>query len=470
MAGKPLRDASCVASVAVASLLLTGCSVETPYQAPKFFFASTYTGHKDTAPVLLNNVAWWEGLKDPTLNSLVQRALAGSLSLAIATERVREAKADLAAVPTQVTANSDASVVRQKEVADTPETRADASLGLSWMLDPFGEQSLRKEASRARVEVADAEVDAARLLLLFNLANAYVDLRFNQRALVVRQKEVTSREETLELTESLLDKDAATKLDLVRAQARLAEARATVPGIRARIQGQKNQIATLLGTTPGRLDVNLDAGARQPMPRMSTGVGIPADLVRNRPDIRIAERLYYAAVAETGVARADLYPKLSLGGAISLARVGGNTGPEYFFGPAIALPTLPLQTGRARVAAQESRARQAHTNWTSTVINAIREVEDALSDYAQSRAATEQARNAVELYGEAVDLTRGMIALNGATLNELLDDEENLSDAEIALAANLRAQALAFVALNSSLGATVQGSGSPTVVASAGSE
>ncbi|MDW4548899.1 efflux transporter outer membrane subunit [Defluviimonas sp. D31] len=466
MAGKPMRDASCVASVAVAYLLLAGCSVETPYQAPKFFFASNYSGQADSAPVLLDNVAWWEGLKDPVLNSLVQRALSDNLSLAIATERVREAQADLAAVPTQVTANSSVSVGREKEVANTPETRSEGTLGLNWLLDPFGEQRLRKEASRARVEVADAEVDAARLLLVFNLANSYLDLRFNQRALVVRQQEVSSRLETLELTESLLDKDAATRLDLVRAQARLAEARATVPGIRARVQVQKNQIATLLGTTPGRLGIDLESGARQPMPRMSTGVGIPADLVRNRPDIRIAERLYYAAVAETGVARADLYPKLSLGGAISLARVGSNTGPEYFFGPAIALPTLPVKTGRARVAAQESRARQAHTNWTSTVINAIREVEDALSEYAQSRSATEQARSAVELYGESVDLTRDMIALNGATLNELLDAEENLTDAELALAANLRAQAIAFVALNSSLGATVKGSSS-TVVADA---
>ena len=231
------------------------------------------------------------------------------------------------------------------------------------------------------------------------------------------------------------------------------EAQSAVPTSKSAILQQKYRISTLLGMVPGTLDIDLDAGARMPRPAMAVNVGIPTDILRNRPDIRIAERVYYASVAEIGVAKADLYPRLSLSGSISLASIAsGVDGSEFFFGPAVSLPSLPLKGKRGALAAQESRARQAHTAWKSTVLEAIGEVEVAIVGYQASSAAAQATQKTVRLYREARQLTRDLVLRDGATIRDLLDAEESIGNAELALAANQREVGRGFVQLNVSLG------------------
>ncbi|HEX9857366.1 MAG TPA: efflux transporter outer membrane subunit [Paracoccaceae bacterium] len=453
MAGRTGRRAPFIGYLLMGAAALAGCTRETPYAAPVFLFQGSYAAQQGGVPVLLDNAAWWAGFKDPVLDALVQRALRDNLDLAIATERVEEARANLQAVPGAALLTPSASISRSKGAGAAPQTRSEASLGLAWMLDPYGARREQIKAADARVEVADAEVDAARLLLLFNLANAYVDLRYSQRLLQIRQEELRARQQMVALTRTLLEQRSGTELDLMQTEARLAEAEARLPALRAAIQGRKYQIGTLLGMAPGTLDINLDSTARQPLAALATGVGIPADLLRNRPDIRIAERLYYASVAEIGAARADLYPRLSLGGAITLASIGGAEGVEYRFGPSLVLPAFPDGARRATVSARESRARQAHASWKSTVLEAILEVETALQDYAGNSAAVQASRKAERLYRDAAELTRDMVTQDGATIRDIIDAEESVIDASLMLAENLRQQARSFVSLNVGLGA-----------------
>jgi len=438
--------------VLVVSAALAGCAEDAVYRAPIFPFAGSYAGHKSGAPVLLENAAWWTGLKDPVLDTLVERALRDNLSLALATERVTEAQANLDAVPAAASLTPSAGIQRQKDAGGSPETRSEASLGLSWLLDPYGGRRQKIRAAGARIEAADAEKDAARLLLLRSLSAAYVDLRYYQQVLAVRHREIRSRRQTLRLTRTLIERNATTRLDLLRAEARLAETETAIPGVESAIRGQKYLIATLLGAAPGQLDIDLDSGVGQPLPRLAPDVGIPADLLRNRPDLRIAERLYYAAVADTGAARSNLYPSLSLSGTVNLAQVGDAAGTEYFFGPTLTLPALPSGSRQAQVAARDSQARQALTSWRSTVLDAIREVETALVDYSGNTATVSAARNSVRLYREAVTLTRDLVSRDAATIRELIDTEESAADSELALAGALRQQALSFVSLNVALG------------------
>ncbi len=415
---------------------------------------NNYAGSQRSAvPVYLKNADWWRGLKDPVLDQLVARALNGNLDIELARERVIEARANERGVPENVSLQPSASIRREKDLGGPHQTRGEASLGLSWMLDPYGARRGQVKAARARIEVADAQVEAARLLILYNVANTYIDLRYRQRLLQVRLTEARSRTQTLELTRTLLEGGSATRLDEVRAQARLAETQAAIPGLRAGIQSSKYQIATLLGVAPGTLDVDLERGARQPQPSMSTKVGIPADLLRNRPDILIAERLYYASVAEIGVAKAELYPSLSLSGAITLASIrGGVDGSEYYFGPTVRLPALPGGARKAAFAARESQARQAHTSWKSTVLEAITEVESGLVEYAGAASSVYTSQKAVNLYREAVTLTRDLVSRDGATIRELLEAEESVADADATLASNLRLMARGYVSVNVSLG------------------
>lgn len=438
----------------VAALALGGCAAGDAYTAPGFPFAPAYKGAPGGAPVLLSNDAWWQRLDDPVLDRLVGLALRDSVSIAIARERVTEAQALLAAVPGALTVAPSVSAQRSDGPGQArPVTAGAARLGLTWMLDPYGARRATLEAAGAQVEVADAEADAAQLLVLLNVANAYLDLRYQQRILALSRQEVGNGRRTLELTRTLLGASAATRLDVARAEARVASIQSQLPVLEARVAAQVNQLAVLAGTAPGTLPVDLATPAAQPRADLPPDMGIPADLLRNRPDIRIAERRYYAAVADLGAARAALYPSLSLTGAITLNLLrGGRTAGEYILGPEVQFPALPTGATRAGVQARESRVVQAHAEWRRTVLDAIVEVENALLDYQGVTASVQSAARAARLYREARDLRRTQFENGSATLGDLIDAENELSQAERALAeANYR-RSLGFVALNVRLG------------------
>ena len=300
--------------------------------------------------------------------------------------------------------------------------------------------------------MADAEVDAARLLLLLNIANAYVDLRYQQTSLALRRSELASRRQTLELIERLKEGNAATQVDVVKARALVSETRADIPEIKAAIAAARNEIAVLLGKVPGTLGIDLDTSTRQPRVSLSPEVGIPADLLRNRPDIRVAERSYYAAFRDVAAARADLYPQLSLSGTITGTSLSGARSTEYFFGPALTFPILPNTARSARVDQRESLVRQTHTQWKLTVLEAIRDVETSLADYGAALSAQRAAEETVQLYKEVVTLTRQIVTRDGATIRDLIEAEQNVANANTTLAETLRRVGRGFVGLNVNLG------------------
>ena len=432
--------------------VVAGCAVGPSFKNPVFPFASSYGARRSGNPVLLDNAAWWRGFNDPALNGLIDKALAGNLDLALATERITQAQAQAGTVSSggRLSGNADAGIRGSRGQPD--ESGARGNLGLSWLFDLYGGRAAQTRAAAARINVADAERDAARLLLLSNITTAYIDLRFQQRSLLLRRQELGSRRRTLDLVRRLSEGNAGTRLDTVRAEALVSETQALIPGVEAAIRVQENRIAVLLGLAPGRVGRALTGSSGQPIASMPSNIGIPADLLRNRPDIRIAERLYYAAVAEIAVSEAALYPALSLGGEISLSVFGGARGSDYFFGPTLRLPALPNGPQRAQVQVRRSVARQALTRWRSTVLGAIEDVESALVAYSGSRTSVTSARKNVRLRREAVALTRELIARDGATIRDLLDAESSVATANISLSQNLRQLGRNFVILNVSLG------------------
>lgn len=437
----------------------TACSDQSlPYKKPGFGFFKTYNAGQRGAPVLLNNQAWWTGLKDPTLDALIDLALSRNLDMALAREQVVAARAAREQVPGAglITSSVRADLTGNNDTG--PDGRGTSSLGLSWMLDPYGARRNELRAAEARIEVADAEVDAAQLLVLFNLANAYTRLRFNQQSLHQTQAELARRQSTLSLTRKLANANSATRLETTRARARVAELRSNIPSLKANVAADLNEIAVLAAVKPGNLPKSLLHPLRQiaaqPHPQLSPQVGIPADLLRNRPDIRIRERTYYAAVADIGVARAGLFPQLSLTGAITLnALEGGRSSKEYFFGPVVQFPNLPLSQSRAQVAAQYSAARQAHIAWKSAVLQAILEVENALVGYNAAHTSLSNAQEAKRLYRQTLTLTRQVFEQGEATLGDLIDAEQSVATAEQQLVALRQQQALQFILLNIRLGA-----------------
>ena len=446
-----------MAFVISATLGLSGCAPGTSYITPSFPFLPGYARTQNLPPVLLSNAAWWQGLNDPVLDQLVTLALTDSLTLSIARERVTEAQALLQTVPGAAVLSPSARVQVSDSDQTGPDVQSSVQLGLSWMLDPYGARREELRAADARIDMSAAEVDAARLVVLFTVTNAYAGLRYSQRILALSRSELDSRLQTLALTRRLADAESATRLDILRSEARVAEIRARLPDQEAAVSVKLNEIAVLAGVVPGTLPPDLMAAlahGSQPRPGLSPQVGIPADLLRNRPDIRIAERRYYAAVAQINLAQARLYPSLSLTGTISLdALNGGSRTAEYFFGPVLQLPGLPLGSGRAAVEARQAAARQEHAAWKSTVLGAILEVENALVDYQAVAASAQSTAQAARLYREALDLTRTVFEQGEATLGDLIDAQEAVSAADRALADMALRHAQSFIALNVRLGA-----------------
>mgnify|MGYP002777945722 FL=1 len=437
------RPAPAPVAVLALALALAGCAAPAPEAR-----------NAAEALALLSGEAWWERLSDPALDRLAALALSGSPSLALARERVAEAEAARDAVPGRALLEPSLEGGAAGGGGAGPVLEGTARLGLSFLLDPWGGRRQTLRAAEARLDAAEAEVEAARLLLLLNVANAYLDLRYRQRLVALAESDLSGRQDTLALTQRLGRSEAATRIELARAEARVAEARAELPGLRAAVAGGLAQVAVLAGAAPGALPPDLQAllaaPAAQPVPGLRPDVGIPADMLRSRPDLRVAEASYRAALAEVGEAEAALYPSLSLTGLLSLDLAGG--GLDYFLGPSLALPALPGDGRRAAVSAASARARQAHETWRQTALVALAEVETALAQYEAATAAAAAAAQAARLHREARDLTRRVYEEGEATFGDLVAAEEAVAQADRRLAGLRLQQAQAFAALNVRLG------------------
>jgi outer membrane protein, multidrug efflux system len=190
---------------------------------------------------------------------------------------------------------------------------------------------------------------------------------------------------------------------------------------------------------------------------MAPDPGIPADLIRNRPDIRAAEARYDAARAALGQARAALYPSLSLSGTIEAERTtqgaASSSGSLLSLGPSLRLPALPQGPARASISAAESRVAAAHADWTSAVLTALYEVEAALIDYRAAVRAEAAAERAVTLHAQARRLMRDATSAGEATLSDLISVEDALAAAETLQASAQLNRARSFALLNIRLGA-----------------
>ena len=456
---RPAARVSLCSMVLTCALVLSACAPQGDgYLKPGFSFLSKYKAGPATKSVLLENAAWWRKLGDPVLNDLIALALRDSISLKLARERVVAARAERAAVPAQWMLTSNASARGEGVGSDGPVLSGPVELGLTWMLDPWGARRDQLRAAGARIEVAETEVGAARLLLIYNIALAHVDLRYRQRLLALAQRDLARASQTLRETQFMRDAGQTTRIDVMRARARAAALQAELPTLRAGILGRINELSVLTGYAPGQLPGGLGQAlgkaTGQPRPKMPSEIGIPADLLRNRPDIHVAERRYYAAVTDIGVARSELYPRLSLTGLISLNMLGpASNRPEYFFGPSVVFPAIPTKSTRARVALRESLARQAHETWRSTVLEAIVEVENALLEYAAVGTSLSAATRAARLYRETERLTRNVVQSGEATVTELIDVQREVTEADRRVADLIQQRARGFVEINVRLGA-----------------
>ena len=434
---RPLSRRPAILLPLVAALVLTGC-VPVP-QGRDFAPAGPSTLQPVTGAQ-----AWWRAFADPQLDALMARGLTQNLSLREAEERITEAGAGIRTA-SGLALGADLSATRAGIVdAAYTDSRA-AVLSGSWLVDLFGQNRASRAASVALRDQAVLASEAARLAVAGEIAAAYIDLRYTQEVVAFIRRSVDSRRQSRGSIGEQFDAGAATRLDVLRADQRLAVAEAQLPTLEVQADRAIFRLATLTAQSPEALRPLLNRGGAVPAARFSGARGISADAIRLRPDVQAQERLLTARAAQVGVAQAALWPSLTLAGRVTVPGTGSTT---WGFGPSINLPFLSGGQNRANLTAAQSRARQAWFAWQQSVLQAAEEVQGALAAWRRDGRNVGAQQRLVAISQETLDLARSSYDLGETDFLSILDAEVELLQARQALAGAERDRALNFVRLS----------------------
>lgn len=442
-------------------LVLSGCVVGPDMQAPQTPLPAKFSEGGKNSNGDVTSAAWWVAFSDPRLNHLVSKGLAQNLSVLQALEAIEQSRqgvitAGAGSLPS-LTGSASETVSKTNGVSATAQrSNTSGSLSASWLLDLFGQYRRAKESAQASLDASFASADVARLTVISNIATYYINARYYQQLLAIARDNLKSRRETLNLTKAQLEAGAASRLNVVQAEGLVNSTLSDIPGLESSFQAQVHHLSTLIGQPAATLIDELEKGAPQPVARDRVKAGIPADLVRNRPDIRRAERQLAASVASIGVAEAKLYPSITLSGSISPSYLSSTpltgTNVTWSFGPTLNLPIFEGGALRANVASAKAAARSSYFAWKQTVLTGIEETENAMVAYNRDRSTVAALRASVKNYQEALDLSTTNYKNGASSLLDVLDAQRSVATARQSLAAAIRQTALDYVSLNVAIG------------------
>ncbi len=334
--------------------------------------------------------SWWTRFNDPVLDQLIADALANSPDIRTALSKIAESRARRAVekssrLPTLSAGVTGRESYSRDHLAHTSASGDSyaASLDASWEIDLFGTQRLALAAATADLAQTQENLHAARVTLAAEVADAYVTLRSSENQLAVLESNIASRAETTQLVLWREQAGIASALDSRQSVSTLEQARASLPSLRQTITESRNRLALLCGRGPGTLD-SLLAGTRPvPAPPPAPAAGIPAETLRQRPDVRAAEHALDAATLRTDAARRERLPSLNLSGSIGVEALsaGDLLSPDSTVASLLGSLTAPIfQGGRIRqtILIQTELQKQALIAYESTVLTALHEVENAL--------------------------------------------------------------------------------------------
>ncbi|WOF44155.1 TolC family protein [Sphingopyxis indica] len=435
----------------VSALTLSACAVGPDFAPPTSPSAasgpllSVKEGVTTSAPA---DAEWWRLYKDPVLDGLVADALAANTDVRVAAARIARARAALREVrgdrlpSTDLSAGATYGRVSESQTlpgADREGWQVDGGLTVGYEVDLFGRVSRGVEAARGDLAAAQADADAVRVTVAAETARAYADAASAAERLGVARHIVDLLDKSVALTARRAEVGLTTKLDTARVAALRDQRRADIPAIAAERDAALFRLATLTGRAPA--DLPPIAAERQTTLRLDQPipVGDGAALLARRPDVAAAERRLAAATARIGVATADLYPRISLGGSIGQTSTGlgdlfGGGPLRWLLGPLISWSFPNQETVRARIDGAEADSQAALAEFDGTVLGALEETETALSTYAHlldRRTALQSARDQAET---AVRITRAQQREGAIDGLEALDAERTFAEAQASLA------------------------------------
>ena len=442
------------------ALTLSGCTVGPDYVQPEIeepdaWHAAAVEGLEDGDATLQT---WWQVFDDERLNDLVMRSAGGNLNLREALWKVEEARAlrgvSASARKPQVGFSADADRSQPSDngaLGDfAPEDGFEASslfatgVGASWELDVFGRVRRQVEAADATTQASVESYRDVLVSLYAETALAYINVRTAQERLRIAHANVEAQENTLQLTKDRFDSGLVSALDVSQAESNLANTYSLIPVIERDLSEGLNRLAVLLGENPGSLNVELDQNVPIPHEPDEVAVGLPTELLRQRPDVRRAERLLAAQTAQIGVATAELYPSFSLAGFLGLEALGlGDlaSGDSVTWNLGLPIRWNIFSGGRIRsqIRAEEARTNQLLARYEQTVLSALEESENAMVAYAKEVERRERLEQAVDATQRSLDLVLTQYTAGLTDFQNVLDTQRTLlvREDELAVAEGL---------------------------------
>ncbi len=457
-------------SIFILCVIAGGCAVGPDYERPAVELPDAWSAYTASGTSDANELTgWWEQFNDPVLDELMILAWQNSPTLEQAYFRVLESKArrDQAAGVYWPDADGTGSYRRSRTSENSYEGQfapsSDAfntySVGVeaAWEIDLFGRISRSVESAQYQFEANIEDYRGVLVALYSEVARNYVDVRTAQARIDFAHKNLSIQRETLELTESRYDAGIAPRLDVEQAKTNLANTESEIPMLRKAEAAGIHRLAALTGRYPSTLGIDLKSSGAIPSISVALPDAIPGDVLRQRPDVRKAERLLAAQVAQIGYAKADLYPQLTLTGTFHLtAQDFGDLGKwssrGYGFGPAFRWNLFDGDRVRNQVRIEEFRTLAAYRAYEQAIFEAVEDIENAGAFTVQDQRRLEALERSTESAAKSVELVETLYR-NGLTdFQNVLDSQRTLFVQQDNLAAARGQIALDWIGIYSALG------------------
>jgi NodT family efflux transporter outer membrane factor (OMF) lipoprotein len=436
-------------SVSFATLVIAACATTPPgAQSSDVAVAPSWSQLEKANPALAMNASaqveheWWRHFGDPRLDALVAEAIANNKSLQIAVARIEEARANRGIARSRLFPEVTGSAAAQRgnqgfQTFDRTFNAAEVTLDASWEVDLFGRNQARTAEAGSILQSEEAAAQAVQVALLAEVARNYFDVRNYERQIVLTEQNLETQRMTLSLIEAQLQGGFSSDFDVQRAAAQVSTTEAQLPLLHATQDAAVNRLNTLLGLPPGSRDEMLKAPqSLRPLDQQIV-VAAPATVLAARPDVRAAERRFAGSISAKDAATADLFPTISLTAFFGLQGVSGLAGTTpWGIGAGLIQPILNFGRIESQIDAADARQRQAFLDYQKTVLEALEDMETALSSYVQETTRNTSLSSAVAQNRRAAELASQQY-LNGFTsLLDVLVAQRDLLAAEANQAAS----------------------------------
>ena len=459
-------------------LPIAACTIGPDFSAPIAPLAEKFrdVDNRSAKSDPLEYERWWEGFRDPTLNKLIHLAYNQNLTLLSAGTRVLQARALLGiavGISYPQVQQGVGSIVYNRSSAATPLSAPNATPSYfwtdavaaqaAWELDFWGKFRRGVESADGAYLASIASYDNVLVSLLGDVTATYIGIRTTEQLIAIARANVRRQENALSIARAKFLGGGTSELDVFQATNVLEQTRASIPQLTIQLQQGENALCVLLGVPPQSLGMLLSRSVgRIPSPPRTVVVGIPADLLRRRPDVRAAELAALAQSAQIGVALTQLYPAISITGTFggSASTANGHTlgdvvswkGVTYAAGPSFQWNVLNYGQITNNVRLQDARLQQLLVDYQNTVLSAQQEVDNGLVNYLQSRDQAEFLRRSVQAASGAMRIATEQYQQGGVSFTTVLTAEQNLLQAENSLAVAVANVPLGLTAVFRALG------------------